>query len=60
MQNDREVRTVKNVVTENSFREELAAMLAVCFEGKLVFCAERTELILPSGERFIVYAQKVD
>ena len=51
---------MENVVTEKSFREELAAMLAVCFEGKLTPIEGGTELTLPSGERFLVSAMKED
>ena len=51
---------MENVVTEKSFQEELAAMLAVCFEGRLVATEEGTELILPGGEQFLVSAKKVD
>ena len=51
---------MENVVTEKSFREELTAMLAVCFEGKLASIDEGTEIILPSGERFLVSVKKED
>lgn len=51
---------MENVVTEKSFQEELVAMLAVCFEGRIIAIDEGTELILPSGERFLVTAKKED
>ena len=51
---------MENVVTEKSFQEELIAMLAVCFEGRLVSSDEGVELILPNGERFLVSAKKED
>ena len=51
---------MESIVTEKSFKEELVAMLAVCFEGRLVPTDEGVELILPSGERFLVSAQRED
>ena len=48
----------ENKVSLEQMREEVLAMLKVCFEGEAAEEGERIRLILPDGKAFSVYGSE--
>ena len=49
---------VAELVSVRELTEEMAAMLAVFFEGKIISLGNRLELTLPTGQRFNIYIEE--
>ncbi len=45
----------KEKITLNQIRDEVLAMLKVCFEGETEEAGDKLKLVLPDGSAFAVY-----
>lgn len=50
---------VAELISVKEMQEEVAAMLTVCFEGKVTNLGNRLVLTLPNGQCFNIYTEEL-